>query len=129
MTNAEKLAKDTKRFAEIFDYTSVTFCDKCPMRDFCGHYVRKDYTEKCSDIARVWLEQEAIDEAPTVDGQEVKHGHFIVEDKECFDAIFAKCSICNHFFSYGRKGVTQIGMMNFCPHCGERMDGEQNADC
>lgn len=50
-----------------------------------------------------------IDEQPTVDP--VKHGRWTWDYNEA--AYF--CSICNH-----------DGSGRFCPHCGAKMDGDEN---
>lgn len=53
----------------------------------------------------------AIDETPTADVQEVKHGHFYE-----FDDGKQHCSSC---------GAYKIGYKRFCSYCGARMDGDK----
>lgn len=69
---------------------------------------------------------EVIEEIPTADVQEVKHGRWeetreknILGDK----VTVLRCSVCNKFKAYG-KGITVP--YDYCPHCGARMDGEEN---
>lgn len=61
-----------------------------------------------------------IENAPTVDAEPVRHGHWqqLWEDK---DQIQARCSCCGMVFwiGKGRDG-------NYCPHCGAKMDEDSN---
>ena len=58
---------------------------------------------------------EAIDEQPSADVQEVKHGHW----KQRMSTLTSvKCSECGTYHEYDTR---------YCPHCGARMDGEENA--
>lgn len=60
---------------------------------------------------------------PTADVQPVKHGRWIyVGSVRSWDEI--KCSACNSAFSTEDRDL--ILNWDFCPHCGARMDGEQN---
>ena len=57
--------------------------------------------------------EELIDEAPTVDAEPVKHGHWVGAG-----FFTAKCSVCDaelHDLEYG----------NYCPCCGAKMDEEE----
>lgn len=65
-----------------------------------------------------------VDEVPTV--EERKHGHWIETNECCTGAYesldYYKCSVC---------GVVVLedvdfGVGNYCPHCGAKMDGENN---
>lgn len=62
----------------------------------------------CNDIMRF----------PTADVQEVRHGHWIREVKEIEDTVYFKafCSVCN------RRVIVKY---NYCPHCGAKMDEEE----
>lgn len=48
--------------------------------------------------------------APTADVQEVKHGKWIVKEKD----IFCYCSCC---------GCKSGALFNYCPHCGAKFGG------
>lgn len=79
--------------------------------------------------------------APTVEAEPVKHGTWaekkyscvkwlpdddddIAEDEaEIEDMVEQKCSVCHR---WAMKVACHIEM-NFCPHCGARMDGDTNA--
>lgn len=53
------------------------------------------------------------------DGTPVKHGHFIKTDGFSDEMIeWVKCSIC--------KEIVPDYDYKYCPHCGARMDGEED---
>lgn len=67
--------------------------------------------------------QEDIDDAPTVDAEPVRHGHWIRK----FDTRFGPklndiiiCSNCNIAFS-----TEDMFRRSYCPSCGAKMDGEE----
>ena len=64
-----------------------------------------------------------FDDLPTADVQPVKHGRWITWD----DSGFTKCSCCNSEYYISDLQVVgdSEGFVDFCPHCGARMDGEQ----
>ena len=55
----------------------------------------------------------AIDDTPTADVVEVKHGEWIYDHWCEF-----KCSICGHWSQTEPRGKEK-----YCPNCGARMDG------
>lgn len=59
--------------------------------------------------------QEIIDDTPTADVQEVKHGEWITQNLK----YNHMCSICEHSAFYSIDGV----LCNYCPNCGAKMDG------
>ena len=65
----------------------------------------------------------AIDNAPSADVVEVKHGHWIFHKpfdngrKNCNECI--ECSQCHTWLGYDCYAKTP-----YCPNCGARMDGE-----
>ena len=73
---------------------------------------------------------EMIDEADPVDAEPVRHGLWD-------DNIIPFCNVCSEceaivdrtscFQSVVRKGVVQplIRKLNFCPHCGAKMDAKE----
>lgn len=75
-------------------------CEKCSWGNF-------DYCKRGSDFADACS---AIEDAPTVDAEPVRHGHW-----EEFH-----CSVCG-----------EMGWDNedkYCPNCGAKMDGERKED-
>ena len=64
-----------------------------------------------------------IDDVPTADVQEVKHGKWLVEDDE--DDLWQggghyECTACGYGFSFG--GFFEMNTLPFCPHCGAKME-------
>lgn len=58
---------------------------------------------------------DVIREQPSADVQEVKHGHW----KQRMSTLTSvKCSECGTYHEYDTR---------YCPHCGARMDGDENA--
>ena len=58
-----------------------------------------------------------IEEAPTADVAEVKHGEWKGKPIAGYSDI--KCSVCNKVFPH------QTGKWNYCPNCGAMMDKEK----
>lgn len=59
---------------------------------------------------------------PTEDVAEVKHGHWI--EKVDWDSCYYECSACgNEWICI--EGTPLDNDMNFCPHCGAKMDEEE----
>lgn len=71
---------------------------------------------------RGWLNS-LINEQPTADVKEVKHGQWIEDKKDSS----SQCSVCGWYTDYDYDYVTNNGLGNddflFCSHCGARMDG------
>lgn len=65
-----------------------------------------------------------INEQPTADGKEVKHGEWFKPSNDPVDSKQWICSEC--------KGLTETAYYcghcyyNYCPNCGTRMDGVAN---
>ena len=72
-----------------------------------------------------------VEEQPTADVVEVKHGYWIENDYRSFDGFETvvypnealKCSECSHNF---KKEL--LWRKNYCPECGAKMDGERKCD-
>ena len=58
-----------------------------------------------------------IDEAPTVDAVEVKHGHW------CWEGRFKACSQCGSYVEWDE--TLGANFWKFCPYCGAKMDLEE----
>ena len=82
-----------------------------------------DYRKICFAICKY------IDDVPTIEAEPVKHGRWVKHRIEKYDNYgnytnapgLTDCSNCN-FSAYG---IAEI--YNFCPQCGVRMDGDDNA--
>ena len=73
--------------------------------------------------------QQKVAEQPAIEAEPVKHGRWVKHRIEKYDNYgnytnapgLTDCSNCN-FAAYG---IAEI--YNFCPQCGVRMDGDDNA--
>ena len=64
-----------------------------------------------------------INNAPTVDAVEVVHGRWIIGTGE--NALmrgYRMCSVCGEII---KTQYSLYGMLNYCPNCGAKMDGER----
>ena len=62
-----------------------------------------------------------LDDAPTIDAEPVKHGHWID------DHDYAICSLCDRVIYdayYEFRDKNDASFHNYCPYCGAKMDGE-----
>lgn len=73
--------------------------------------------EVCGKVCR---EQRIIDNAPTVEAEPVRHGHWIEKDWVDGDTYY-DCSACGHSW-VTIEGTPQDNEMNYCPYCGAHMD-------
>lgn len=67
--------------------------------------------------------KQCLNEAPTANVQEVKHGRWIdgyPEDYERGITAQFKCSECGR-----RAGISQTRTYKYCPKCGAKMDKEE----
>lgn len=77
-----------------------------------------------------YVEEEDIDKAPTVDAVERKRGKWIYKDDD--DTRYGSywCSECHYGITVDEYRIDDIGFviedMNYCPHCGADMRGENN---
>jgi len=70
------------------------------------------------DFAHEW-----VDKQPSADVQPVRHGHWIHDGLDIPHGVdWMHCSECGK-----RDKYCPTTMTNYCPNCGARMDGEQNA--
>lgn len=72
--------------------------------------------------------RENIEQTPTVDAEIVRHGHWTV-DKWSDDAIMRTeftCSACD--VQFVAVGDANISVFEYCPHCGRKMDEEEDDD-
>ena len=68
--------------------------------------------------------KQAIDEIPTADVAEVRHGKWLTCEEQFPDRKLTKKSnlgvFCNNCHSHADN------MTDYCPHCGAKMDGDTN---
>ena len=60
-------------------------------------------------------------DAPTVDAEPVKHGHWVIEP----DETVMHCDVCGWAFEY-YGGLEEEN--NYCPFCGAKMDGKESEE-
>ena len=68
-----------------------------------------------------YFEKFEIDDAPTIEAEPIRHGHWIYTERGFPLAYgYNRCSVC------GRS----IGLdsTDYCPHCGAKMDEEETED-
>ena len=62
-----------------------------------------------------------VQDQPTADVEEVKHGEWVHTDKAAHWHSKDECSEC-HYHTFHRIDLTHF---NYCPNCGAKMDGER----
>lgn len=75
-------------------------------------------TEK--DKGMFYIERSIIDNTPTADVVEVRHGEW------GFDGLGWTCSECGEY-ALTNKSKVQVHS-TYCPHCGAKMDGERREE-
>lgn len=77
----------------------------------------KTFTSAYSEELTEFYSQEAIDSAPTIEAEPVRHGTW-----KHTPGMNSKCSECGHYFpvkEFDRRPFD----INYCSHCGAKMDG------
>lgn len=69
---------------------------------------------------RVFEAEEAVHRLPVADVAPVVHGRWIEQEKYTFGVMY-DCSIC------GNRILDNGHSWNYCPNCGARMDGDDDA--
>lgn len=67
----------------------------------------------------LWSAIELIDDIPTVGGVSVRHGRWKWETRDIY-----RCTNCNKRACF--KEAIHRPVLDFCPNCGARMDGDGN---
>jgi hypothetical protein len=67
-----------------------------------------------SGIPQLYKAMTYIEDAPTADVAEVRHGHWEFAGDCCVE-----CSVCEETY------IPTMLPRNFCPNCGARMDGDE----
>ena len=79
--------------------------------EFTGNFIDTSYSPE--------FIKAIIDRQPTADVQEVRHGKWIRGNYVCGEYEF-KCSVCGNTEWHTSYSTP------FCPHCGARMDLDEN---
>lgn len=72
-----------------------------------------------------WETQNRVRELPAVDAAPVVHGRWIPRKGKWFSCF--QCSVCGEKISY--PTADGKALTNYCPNCGAKMNGEENAEC
>lgn len=65
----------------------------------------------------LWVSDIVIEDAPTIDAEPVRHGHWIKKDHVFYDNYRYECSECHHYDEHSESREVP-----YCWHCGARMD-------
>ena len=79
----------------------------------------KYFYEHLDDV-HIAAAMNAIDEMPAADVAPVRHGRWI---EECEESLYS-CSACGTEW-ITIEGTPKENGMDFCPHCGAKMDGDE----
>lgn len=95
--------------------------------------LRRRVKEKTNPYGKPTLDYESgvkvlnmIDNAPTADVQEVRHGCWITKDLDNFRKIECKCSECGYIGISNYDSYDDPYDFNYCPNCGALMDGKED---
>lgn len=93
-----------------------------PLYDFYDISQLKWPTEREQKKA-AWMKvlKRVMDAEPTVDAEPVRHGRWI-EIEDSWDDCHYQCTGCGEEW-YLDDGTPAENNMNYCPHCGAKMDG------
>jgi hypothetical protein len=72
-----------------------------------------------SDPVLLHVIRNVLDETPTVDAVEVKHGRWILKETCGKNTEKFHCSVCD-------KIPKSLCVEDFCPNCGAKMDGDKH---
>ena len=77
----------------------------------------------CSDNEEINAIYAEIINAPTVDAEPIRHGHW--RDSRDTGVIFMECSVCKaRAKKYAYLGAVGTNGIRYCPYCGAKMDEE-----
>lgn len=86
-------------------------CEKCSWGNFDYCKRGSDFVDACS----------AIEDAPTVDAEPVRHGHW-VDNNGRYGWFCSQCKKENNYaYDYNENNVIEL-QDHYCPNCGARMD-------
>ena len=85
----------------------------------------KAYPFPCAIGVEYAVPLRAINEEPTADVAEVKHGRWIKGVDETFGCEYVSCSKCGEELYPAENTFTFDTFYNFCPYCGAKMDKER----
>ena len=74
-----------------------------------------EYDETGCGVRKKAVPTKTIEEAPTIDAEPVRHGRWVDRPTAIKYISHSECSTCGSW-----QGEN---WMNYCPHCGAKMDG------
>lgn len=96
------------------------YIDADALKQDVGSYNPVKYTYEYGYVITV----EDIDNAPTADVVEVKHGEWFI-GKDIFGNGFMNCSECHCDVDVEFDEPDEVELFKYCPHCGAKMDGKE----
>ena len=80
----------------------------------------------CSDSERLCI-LDVVEKLPTIDAEPVRHGRWITSEMT-IDTGCTSCSCCRSEYYIGDLQALEDDddFVMFCPHCGAKMDQEDN---
>lgn len=102
-------------------------CINCQKKEmFCSYHCELDNVES-NQFERI------IDEQPTIDAVEVKHGEWLKTDEfphRVYCSVCFKTYVTNEEAIQGRSWDCPVYAYEaeYCPHCGAKMDGKEQDD-
>lgn len=82
----------------------------------------RDYGDYDNYVTGFGDEIELLENASTVDVQEVKHGYWIGKELDNFRKVECSCSICGWSGVENYDSYVDIHDFEFCPNCGAKME-------
>lgn len=76
----------------------------------------------CTSINAVPIKD--INNVPTADVQEVRYGRWRLNLLDNFKKVECTCTHCGWSFIDNSDSYVDISDFEYCPHCGAKMDGE-----
>lgn len=86
-----------------------------------ANLLKAEFTGNFTKAYAVPLIKSIIDQQPTADVQEVKHGHWTFRYEGTYKKAKCYCSVCGK--PNGVGGIISNQKKPYCPNCGARMDG------
>ena len=74
-------------------------------------------------VMKIYNVIELVEDQPTADVVEVKHGYWIDKPSGRYLHIASWCSVCGNKSGIG--GIESNRHKPYCPNCGAKMDGER----
>lgn len=87
-----------------------------------ANLLKAEFTGNFTEDYAVPLIKCIIDNAPTADVEEVRHGKWTIRHEGTYKRAKCYCSVCGK--SNGIGGIISNQKKQYCPNCGAKMDLE-----